>query len=44
MEIKKLTETTIKEYGRIIQGDYFEPLLEKTAGCGRGKSITYGKK
>lgn len=29
MEIKKLTEATIKEYGRIIQGDYFEPLLEK---------------
>lgn len=29
MEIKKLTEVTIKEYGRIIQGDYFEPLLEK---------------
>lgn len=29
MEIKKLKEETIKEYGRIIQGDYFEPLLEK---------------
>ena len=26
MEIKKLKEETIKEYGRIIQGDYFEPL------------------
>lgn len=29
MEIKKLTEASIKEYGRIIQGDYFERLLEK---------------
>lgn len=29
MEIKKLTEASIKEYGRIVQGDYFERLLEK---------------
>lgn len=29
MEIKKLTKESIREYGRIVQGDYFERLLEK---------------
>lgn len=29
MEIKKLTKESIREYGRIIQGDCFGPLFEK---------------